>query len=360
MTEPATTAAPAPSANPWTYRLHLIWFVALIVLSTLWFERHLKAFVSQTAIIGGTVTLFGLWKLVIDALRFGSSEGPDDWIKRAFTSARATEYLGFATLLLTALYFCTSSIYLTFEGETRGQSSFLVEQRQGDRLLEKPEPLNSYDRFRGKPYFFHFRGEPVEFRITEPAGYEPLTVKWGVASQHTIRVPGDFKRKELHLLQIVPGVQLLGELPMDADKPGRRYKLEMRKTGATGAESSVTIFPYVQTVVYTGMSGEELKATANAAARDVTRRSVQEWLTRLNVPPEKQAPAIAQLFEEPQLHAIERLIADDQLEMTLSVLKQDETGAEVVKVLARQNFKVPGDGTAAHFILLEPAPGGGT
>jgi len=357
MTDATPAAAAAPPASPWAYRLRLIWFVLLIVVFTLWFERHLKAFVSQTAIIGGTVTLFGLWKLLLDAIGTASREGPSDWMRRAFASPRAREYLGFATLLLAALYLCTSSIYLSYESDSRGTGSYTVEIWQGTRQLRAPEKLNSYDRFLGQPYFFHFGREDLEFRITEPAGYEPKVIPWRTGSQISLCVPRCFDLKQLHLIQIVPGTSLIQDLP--AEDIGLRYRLELRRTDAKGSSVTAKVDPYLKTVVYTGMSAEELALTAQEPAREATRRDVQRWLTRLQVSASDQATLIEQLFARPAYAGIERLVKGDQLTMTVSTVKSGDDGVEVVTVIAEQNFTVPGDRSAAHFILLERKPGDG-
>ncbi len=356
MTDATTTAASA-TASPWPYRLRLIWFVALIVLSTLWFERHLKAFVSQTAIIGGTVTLFGLWKLLLDAVSTASREGPGDWMRRAFASHRATEYLGFASILLAALYLCTSSIYLTYESDSRGSGSYTVEIWQGNRQLKAPEKLNSYDRFRGQPYFFHFGSEDLEFRIVDPPGYEPEVIPWRAGSQITLCVPRCFDPKQLHLVQIVPGATLIQDLP--PEPVGLRYRLDLRRVDAKGAAFTSRVEPYLKTVVYTGMAAPELALTATESARDATRRDVQRWLTKLQVSASDQGPLVEQLFSRPAYVSLERLVKGDRLTMTVSTVKTREDGAEAVEVIAEQTFTVPGDRSASHFILLERLPGDG-
>jgi hypothetical protein len=355
MTDATTTASSAQPVGRWPYRLRLIWFVALIVLSTLWFERHLKAFVSQTAIIGGTVTLFGLWKLLLDAVGTASREGPGDWMRRAFASRRATEYLGFASILLAALYLCTSSIYLTYESDSRGSGSYTVEIWQGNRQLEAPEKLNSYDRFRGQPYFFHFGREELEFRIVDPPGYEPKVVPWRAGSQITVCVPRCFDPKQLHLVQIVPGATLIQDLPNEPI--GLRYRLQLRRIDVTGTEFISTVEPYLKTVVYTGMSAPELALTASETARAATRREVQSWLTRLQVA--SADSMVEQLFARPVYAGLDRLVKGDRLTMTVSTVKTGDDGAEVVKVIAEQDFTVPSDRSAAHFIFLERLPGDG-
>jgi hypothetical protein len=354
----ATEAAPV-TASPWPYRLRLIWFIVLVVAVSLWFERHLKTYVSQTAIVGTTVTLFALWKLILDALGVAGEKGPADWLRRAFTSERASGYLGFGTLLFAVAWACTSSIYLTFEGDARGQSSFTVEQWQGGRLMNKPEPLNSYDRFRGQPYLFHFGAEPVEFRIVNPPGYEPLVRDWRLASQLTVRVPRDFARKELHLVQIVPGIDFLGELPKEGEDPPVRYRLELRKVGSTQPEATTVIWPYFETVIYTGMSDAELAAATGDTVREASRRAVQDWLTSERFSAEQQAPKIAQLFAKPQLHAIERLRAGDELEIKLVAVRKNDAGGEEFKVKSQQVFKVPA-GASTHLVRFAPTTGGGT
>lgn len=353
------TEAVQGNENPWPYRLRLIWFIVLVVAFSVWFERHLKAYVSQTAIVGTTVTLFALWKLILDALGVAGEKGPADWLRRAFTSERASGYLGFGTLLFVVAWACTSSIYLTFEGDARGQSTFTVEQWQRGRLMNKPEPLNSYDRFRGQPYLFHFDSEPVEFRIVNPPGYEPLVRDWRLASQLTVHVPRDFARKELHLVQIVPGVDFLGELPQDDGDRPVRYRLELRKVGSTKPEATAVLWPYFETMIYTGMTQAELAAATGEATRDASRRAVQDWLTGERFSAEQQAPQIAQLFAQPRLLAIEQLRVGDQLEIKLVTIKTNDAGGEELKVKSQQVFKVP-DGSTTHLVQFVPISGGGT
>ena len=354
-----TTEAAQVNASPWPYRLRLIWFIVLAVAFSLWFERHLKTYVSQTAIVGTTVTLFALWKLLLDVLGVAGEKGPADWLRRAFTSERATGYLGFGTLLFLVAWACTSSIYLTFEGDARGQSGFTVEQWQGGRLMNKPEPLNSYDRFRGQPYLFHFNSEPVEFRIVNPPGYEPLIRDWRLASQLTVRVPRDFARKELHLVQIVPGVDFLGDLPPDTSDRPVQYRIELRKVGSKKPEATAVMSPYFETIIYTGMSESELVAATGDAARDASRRAVQDWLSGLGFSAEDQAPKIAQLFAKPRLLAIEQLRAGDELEIKLITVRKNEAGGDDIKVRSRQVYRVPGD-SSSHLVQFMPTSGGET
>lgn len=351
------TEAAEVKVSPWPYRLRLVWFIVLVVAFSLWFERHLKAYLSQTAVVGTTVTLFALWKLVLDALGAAGEKGPADWVRRAFTSARAPGYLGFGTLLFVVAWACTSSIYLTFEGDARGQSAFIVEQWQGGRLMHKPEPLNSYDRFRGQPYLFHFNEEPVEFRIVNPPGYEPLVRDWKLASQITVRVPRDFSRKELHLVQIVPGIDFLGDLPTDTTDRPVQYRLELRKVGSTQPGATAVMSPYFQTMVFTGMSDAELTGATGEAAREASRRAVQDWLTRQGFNAEQQGPTVAQLFADPRLLALEQLRSGDELEIRLVAVRKTEAGGEEARVRSRRIYKIPGDSNA-HLVQFDATPGG--
>ena len=63
-------------------RVNLACFTVLAVLYTIWFQRHLKGFVTQSLLLGGSLSLLGIWKLLWEAIGVGSGERPDDWIRR--------------------------------------------------------------------------------------------------------------------------------------------------------------------------------------------------------------------------------------------------------------------------------------
>jgi hypothetical protein len=355
MNEPTA----APGAGSAEYRWRLLWFVVLVVLASLWFERHLKAYVSQTAIVGGTVTLFGLWKLVLDALGIAGEKGPADWLRRAFTSARAPGYLGFATLLLCALWACTSSIYLTYDSDSRGSGAYRVEIWQGNRLLRPAELLSPHDKFVGQPYFFHFGREDLEFRITQPGGYEPKKVSWATGSQITVPVPYSWDPLELHLVKIVPGEDFLHSLPPTPTTPGLRYRLELAREGADPADA-VVVDPFLKTVVFTGMPAAELAAATGDAVVESTRVEVDRMLKRMGTADETRPRIMEELFASVAKPPIGRLVAGNKLRIRLYSMSAAPNARPVLK--ADQVLEITDRKTTMHVVTLEklPQPAGGT
>ncbi|MBC8027590.1 MAG: hypothetical protein H7Y89_16475 [Steroidobacteraceae bacterium] len=352
-------ATAAPVARSAGYRWRLAWFVLLVVFASLWFERHLKAYVSQTAIVGGTVTLFGLWKLVLDALGVAGEKGPADWLRRAFTSARASGYLGFFTLLIGALWACTSSIYLTYDSDSRGSGSYRVEIWQGNRLLRPAEVLNPHDKFVGQPYFFHFGREDLEFRIAQPVGYEPKKISWQTGSQITVPVPYSWDPLELHLVKIVPGKDFLHSLPTTATSPGLRYRLVLAREGAD-PEDAFVVEPLLKTVVFTGMPEIELAAATGDAVVESTRVEVDRMLLRMSTTDDTRPELVEQLFASVAKRPMGRLVAGDKLRIRVYSLSAAPDAQPVLKV--DQVLEIKDRKTTTHVVTLEklPQPAGGT
>jgi hypothetical protein len=354
--------AAAPVVRSKGYRWRLLWFVVIAVFASLWFERHLKAYVSQTAIVGGTVTLFALWKLALDALGVAGEKGPADWVRRAFTSDRAPGYLGFATLLIGALWACTSSIYLTYDSDSRGSGTYRVEIWQGNRLLRPAEELSPHDKFVGQPYFFHFGREDLEFRIVKPPGYEAKKIPWSMGSQITVPVPYSWDPLELHLVKIVPGKDFLISLPPTATSPGLRYRLVLERMGPHPADpaDTVVVEPFLKTVVFTGMPEVELAAATGDVVIENTRVDVERMLTRMSALDERRPELIEQLFASVARRPIGRLVVGDKLRMRVYSLSAAPDAQPVLK--ADQVLELKDRKTTMHVVTLEklPQPAGGT
>jgi hypothetical protein len=161
-------------------------------------------------------------------------------------------------------------------------------------------------------------------------------------------------------LQIVPGMPLLYQLPAASVTEGTKYRLDLRRVDAGGKISETTIDPYSQTVIYTGMTGEELAQNVTAEVHEQGRRAVQDMLTRQNIPADEQAPVLAELFAVRHPHAMDTLGTGDRLELRVSSVRTGADGAVVLKPVASRTFVVPDDDQRIHLVYIEPTSGGGT
>jgi hypothetical protein len=288
-----------------------------------------------------------LWKLVWDAVGFSGGEQPDDWIRRMLKSPAIREYLAFVGVLLAILWAGTSSIYLTFAGETRGQSQFTVEVWEGDRMLIPPVELSSYDRDRGRPFFFRLRSTTLEYRIVAPSGYQPLTLTFAPWSQHRLKVPGDFRPKELHLLRIFPGFELASQLPNEPDAPGATYAL----TIATGADS-ITIHPLTKRVILAGMGATELRAAVTPAELAATRAAVDSYYAAQGFSAADRESTVARIVDGAVQQPTPEWSGGRTLKLTVVRRAAGAAADAPGTVVLETEYSIPKDAARVHDVVL--------
>ena len=204
------------------YRVNLVLFLVLIVLTVLWFHRHLQLFVTQSLFVGGTLTLWGLAKIIQSWIPYG-----EPGHAKLLARVNATEALILGLIALGLLYLSTSSVFLIFEGAPAGTDKVKV------RITEQGLPyfpdieLKPYDKVFGRPFFFRKKKLNLHFEIVEPPGYEPKFHEFHSWTNISLRVPGDFEERKLFLLQLVPGPSLYNLLPKSAKEQQTAYCLRL-------------------------------------------------------------------------------------------------------------------------------------
>lgn len=337
------------------YIVNILLFTAATVLYTFWFQRHLKVYVTEVLILGGTLSLLGVWKLAWDAFGTASGVKSDDLVKRLLQSPNATEYLLFSLLPIGILYACTASIYLSYSDG--GGKQYKVEVWEGDRMLVAPYEVNSFDRNVGGPLFFRTATTRLEYRIVEPSGFQPKRdMQLRPWSQHSLRVPADFKRKELHLLRVVPDPTLFGVLPATRDAKGRRYCLRIRWRDAEGREQLVEQTQYWNTSVLTGMTEPDLRVTATDTEFAALRGWVDDHLAKMGAGPADRQPVVAQLAGAPLQLPSAELVAGSVVTIQLLSYASTATPAEAT-LLSQTQYTLAGG--RVHTVLIPPpSPGG--
>jgi hypothetical protein len=278
--------------NP--YRLNLGLFLLLVVGLTIWFRIHLKPVLTETSIVGGTLSLWGIWKVLQDWFFAGTGEGKSSLSQKLLGSRGATEYLLFGIVLFLILVGTTSSVYVVYEGAGPGQSQFSVATlRQGNPYLE-PLTVRSHDRTAGRPFFLGLRAKDLEFRVTDPPGYDPIYRKlrpWGAVR---IQVPEDFTKTKQTVLRLVPGFGLWNVVPKEEDDPPVKYKAIVQI-----GDQSVTLDDFRWRTVYTGVPEESLEWIRRGQDDEAFRRVLLEYLTKVGVRPERQQAFLVRWGAEP-------------------------------------------------------------
>ncbi|MCK4680463.1 hypothetical protein KAT82_05015 [bacterium] len=226
---PDKTEPEGPRVGVGRYRLNLALLVVLLVLMVVYFRVHLELYVTQGYLVGGTLSLWGLLKLIRARSDWCVKEAGIEPTKALLGRPGGTELLIVGFIVLAFLFGTTSSIYITYKPVVGAASEFEVQVTSGDHLYMEPLAVTSYDRVAGRPYFPRFGAkENLTFRITKPPGYAPLKKTFGAWSNLSVEVPAGFDQRRLLLL--LPGPHLKDELPKTDDpaEVAEKYVLRLR------------------------------------------------------------------------------------------------------------------------------------
>lgn len=289
-----------PKQSTSRYRLNLLLLAVLTGAGTLWFFLHLRIWMEGTSILGGTVSLWALWKLLQSVLPSSVADEAGSLSESFLGSRAATELLAFLLVLQALLYVMTSSIYLTYDAAP-GPGEYVVEvNRFGNPYLE-PLKVRSQKRVVGRPFFLAGWRE-MEFRISRPPGFERerRTVKpWSIIR---LRVPGSFQARKLAALRVIPGLSLLQRLPHRGDDPQTLYSLRV-----SIGDRLFELEDLRRECVLLGATTEDLEWFAAGQDKDAFRQILLEYLAQARVPEAKQAQylvrwqAEAKPFPTPEL-----------------------------------------------------------
>jgi hypothetical protein len=303
---------------PYVYRLNLVLFVALMVLLTLWFERHLRLYVTEMRLVGGTITLWGLWKLVQSWWQWGFDTKAA--AKGVLGRTATTERLVFAVGLAAVLLGTTASIYLVYD-EASEDAAFTVDVLgpRGHPYLA-PLSVKSVGRTSGRPFLLHLRRDCLRFEVREPSGYQAVTGEClGPGSSVQLKT-GRLKLKELHAVCMVPGKGVFARLPRRGDRPERPYEMLV-----TRKDERYAVPDLRQETVCVGAGRADLEWLVRRQDREALHGQLEAYLARLEVPPERRPDQIRAWDGERRITATSEFQAGDPL--AVSVVQQ---GGEVV------------------------------
>lgn len=262
------------------FRINLVLFISLAIFSMYWFYNHLQLYVTETIFIGGTLSIWAVWKLIQSWLNWGLKEGNISLSQRILNRTSATEYLILGFIFLFLLYISTSSIYLIYEGAKPGESEFTVQiTSEGNPFLD-PMNISSSKRIEGRPFFFRFETDTLSFEITKPRGFIPVKKEFNHWGNLRIRIPYDFERKEFNILQIVPGVVLfLRTLPNTTDTVKVKYHLKIERNN----KSFFTVNDLRKQTIFLGADSLDIISLLAQRDKSIFRSDLQNYLIKNNI-----------------------------------------------------------------------------
>ena len=306
------------STKPVRYRINLILLVLLVIGITVWFQRHLRFYFTESTMLGSTITLWGFWKLVQTWVKWGLDQAEISFSRKLLGRSSATEYLIFALIIIIFLFFSTSSIYLDYKGAEAGESSFTVAVTENQNPFLDTMRVTSFDRIQGKPFFLRFHQPELKFSISYPRGFESFKRKFNPWSNIYLRVPFDFERKEFHAVCLVPSPQdgFLLQLPKEGGNPDKTYFLRIKHKGNT-----YSIQDLRRGLIYTGIAKEDFQILNDSQNRQFIIQELKHYLIDINVPANRREDFISQLISHPYYLNSDEFSAGDSL--TVQIGKVD-------------------------------------
>lgn len=342
-----SAAPPANGRSTFWYRSNAALFAVLMVALTFWFERHLEVYVTQIALVGGTMTLWAVWQLLQSWLKWGFDTDAKGQAKKLFARREGMEYLIFGAVILVILFVSTSSLYISYEG-TAGGTEFRVEvDSRGQRLLP-PLQFNSSQKIAGQPYFLQFRSQQLELRVLEPRGYDPLPATLRPGGRLDIKVPRDFKPKKFHVLRIVPGSYLYSNLPEYSDYPSVQYQVKVTRNGV-----DIGLFQDLRRQsLYLGSSADDIQWLLGKQQQGESFRSLTEAMQSAKISADSIAQLVPSLERDSAFLSTPEFAPGDEVKLQITRRKEGAIAA-----VAAQTIHISDKDTPIRPVLLEIPPG---
>ncbi|WP_300464982.1 hypothetical protein [Desulfobacula sp.] len=272
------------------YRLNLILLLVVGFFATLWFYRHLRLYVTETVLLGGSITFWTLWKISSSLLNWTIGGNRKTLGQQLIGKPWATEYLMLALFPLAFLYATTASVYLSYEETQSGQSTFEVAVLNRGNPYIPPITVTSVKRVAGRPFFLNFGSIDLEYRIVNPKGYQSLQKRLAPWEANFLRVPRDFQK--LNLVRLVPSPAVYSKLPRVEDPAGNRYYLDIEHKG-----TRFRLENFRRQIVYTGAPEGDLPILSEKGNSTLLRRELDDYLAGLGFPHKNREPVVAELLK---------------------------------------------------------------
>lgn len=294
------------------YRINLTLFIILVVSLIFWFHKHLQLYVTETIFIGGTLTLWGFWKLIQSWVKWGLEKADISLAQRVFGRAAATEYIVFGLVLLSILYFATSSIYLIYEGGKSDENEFIVKVTCKDQPYTEDLIVNLNQRSTGRPFFFRTRFKDLTFDIDYPSGFAPIIKRFYPWTNIQLKVPSDFERKDFRVLCLIPVTSIFNYLPKTCDKPQTTFYLLIEHNG-----KKYSLKDFRKQTVYVGGKEKDIQFFIAKRNREEFRLALHKFLDDKGYLERKNYFITAWTSEPAILPTDEDFKPDDQIDIKI-------------------------------------------
>ena len=321
---PIESPKPARSAFYWA---NLILLISVAVGASLWFSKHLEAYVNQVVLLGGGVSLWAALKMVWTFLEKSTKTDPWEVSRGLLNSAEVSQVLVVGLVVLLVLRFTTASQYFEYDGPGASDASYSVHVLLGstsdNEALDKRKSfvvdpvMSPNDRVRGQVFYWQTRAIPLTC-VLEKKGvpYEPLDCSIRPQESTRIKVPGAFHLKKVHLLRLLPSIELFGLLP---SKESQSPSVTFRLTISLANEMHV-IENLRKGVLYVGGRPEEMDELVAMQVGDELQTTIRAELLARRINPQSAEESTAVLTSNQRKEGKNRLEKGQKLKLVLERL----------------------------------------
>ncbi len=313
------------------FLVNLCLLLGLVVSVAVWFHRHIQSYAVESMLVGGTLTVWGLFELIRATLEWAAEDEMKALPQRVLGSRASMEYLLLGLVLSGLLHLCTSSLSIEYQPTEDAKFSYKVEVLYRTNGLPFLEPLQvtSDKRVQGRPYLFHWRTVPLLINLVEPRGYEPIEADFGLGTRAHWQVPSDFKAKEFHLLRLVPSPKLMTQLPEPGKDPETEYELQVVRNGKTNLVGSLR-----KQVLYLGAAVEDMENVVGREKPEARHRELDGLLARINYPSAQRSKVFEAWEKDPAFAATEEFGRNETIELIVRI--RNETGFLIRNVVTNE------------------------
>lgn len=251
----------------------------LLTAIILWFYLHIHLYFKQTLFVGIPLTLGSLIELIRSSSK-GVIGDEASFIKRLLASASATGYLIVGLISIALFFSMTSSIYFEYTDNSGGSSEYEVEVKYQKQPYLKTQTVSSYDRIKGKPYFFRLSRlwNPIELtcRIVKPLGYDSKKITLRPWSRVCFKVPTDFDERKYRIIRLLPNWLMLQKAPRVDATDKSTYYIDISFN-----DKKYTINNVLKETIYFGAEEEIIESLIKAEPVEKRETIIRNYLTNL-------------------------------------------------------------------------------
>ena len=270
-------------------RLNLGIFLGVAVSVTFWFKLHLEHYVTESLLIGGTMSLWLLFQLATSVLKWGAEEELKSLPGRLLGGVNSTKFLLFCLLVSAGLHVVTCSIHVEYDATPEARPFYKVEvlYRNNGQPYLKPLTVSSDSRIAGQPFFFRWQAVPLVVAVREPRGFAPTNLTFRFGKPVHLMVPTDFARKTFCLLRLVPSPKLLNLLAEAGGPVQTPYELELIWGGHTNV-----VKDFRKQTLYAGAEAEDMEYVVSKETPALRINLLRQYLARQSFDPARREPVL--------------------------------------------------------------------